>query len=161
MKAARASYLLTHFDHSASCRISIPRRCPLATLLYVDDDSCRLQVLPARPELLGYEVLTANNGASALEIFKKRRVDLAVVDYYMPGMGGDIVTLEMKRIRPDVPVIIFSGTFTIRELVIAFVDAFISTADGTDSLISKIAEILRRRRLRRSRRASQNRTSAA
>jgi len=129
--------------------------------LYVDDDSCRLQVLPARLELLGYEVLTANNGASALEIFKKRRVDLAVVDYYMPGMGGDIVTLEMKRIRPDVPVIIFSGTFTMRELVIAFVDAFISTADGTDSLISKIAEILRRRRLRRSRRASQNRTSAA
>ena len=133
----------------------------MATLLYVDDDSCRLQVLPARLELLGYEVLTANNGASALEIFKKRRVDLAVVDYYMPGMGGDIVTLEMKRIRPDVPVIIFSGTFTMRELVIAFVDAFISTADGTDALIHRIAELLPQRRRRRPRRISHAATRGA
>jgi len=160
-KPRQASYLLTHFDHSSSCRILIPRRCPLATLLYVDDDSRRLQVLPARLELLGYEVLTADNGASGLEIFKKSRVDLAIVDYYMPGMGGDIVTLEMKRIRPDVPVIIFSGTFTMRELVIAFADAFISTADGTDALIHRIAEVLPQRRRRRNRRAIHRRTSAA
>src|SRR5215471_9847648 len=139
----------------------IPRRCPLAILLYVDDDSRRLQVLPARLELLGYEVLTAGNGASALEIFKNRGVDLAIVDYYMPEMGGDLVALEMKRARPEVPVIIFSGTFTMRELVIAFVDAFISTADGTESLIHKIAEVLGRRRLRRSRKGGQARTSAA
>ena len=133
----------------------------MATLLYVDDDSRRLQVLPARLELLGYEVLTANNGASGLEIFKERRVDLAIVDYYMPGMGGDIVTLEMKRIRPDVPVIIFSGTFTMRELVIAFADAFISTADGTDALIHRIAEVLPQRRRRRARRISHARTRGA
>jgi len=144
-----------------AAEFQIPRRCPLATLLYVDDDSRRLQVLPARLELLGYEVLTANNGASGLEIFKERRVDLAIVDYYMPEMGGDILALEMKRLQPDVPVIIFSGTFTMRELVIAFVDAFVSTADGTDALIHRIAEVLPQRRRRRSRRAIHRRTSAA
>ena len=131
----------------------------MATLLYVDDDSRRLQLLPARLELLGYEVLAANNGAEALEIFRNRRVDLAIVDYYMPGMGGDIVALEMKRTRPDVAVIIFSGTFTLREMVLAFVDAFISTADGTDVLIRRIGELVPQRR--RSRRASHRRTSAA
>lgn len=123
----------------------------MATLLIVDDDSRRLQVLPARLELLGYDVLTASNGVEALEIFRKKSIDLAIVDYYMPGMGGDVVALEMKRTRPDVAVIIFSGTFTMRELVIAFVDAFISTTDGTDMLIRKIAEVLPQRRPRRSR----------
>lgn len=91
----------------------------MATLLYVDDDSQRLQVLPARLELLGYEVFTANNGLEALEIFKHRRFDLAIVDYYMPGMGGDILALEMKRTRSDVPIIMFSGTFRLPEMVIS------------------------------------------
>jgi DNA-binding NtrC family response regulator len=133
----------------------------VATLLYVDDNSQRLQVLPARLELQGYEVLSAQDGAEALQIFAQKHVDLAVVDYYMPGMGGDILALEMKRTKPHVPVIIFSGTFTLREMVIAFVDGFISTADGVEPLLNRIAELLPQRRARRGRRISQDKSSAA
>ena len=66
-----------------------------------------------RLKLLGYEVLTATNGADGLELFAEKNVNLAVVDYYMHGMGGDSVALEMKRLCPDVPIIIFSGMFTL------------------------------------------------
>ena len=114
----------------------------MATLLYVDDNSQRLQALQTRLELLGYRVLTAGNGADALEIFNLKQVDLAVLDYYMHGLGGDMVALEMKRARPDVPVIIFSGAFTLPEMVIAFVDAFVFTGDGPHRLIDKIAELV-------------------
>lgn len=123
----------------------------MPTLLYVDDDSRRLQLLPARLELLGHEVLTVNNGADAIEIFKRRRFDLAIIDYYMPGMGGDLVALEMKRARSDVPIIMFSGTFKMPEMVIALVDGFVSTADGTEMLVHRIAELLPQRRTRRAR----------
>lgn len=114
----------------------------MATLLYVDDNSLRLQALQGRLEHLGYEVFTANDGADALEIFATRRVDLAVVDYYMHGLGGDLVALEMKRLRPEVPIIIFSGAFTLPEMVIAFVDGFVFTGHGPERLIEKIAELL-------------------
>lgn len=114
----------------------------MATLLYVDDSSLRLEALRTRLEHLGYEVLTANNGAEALEIFTTRSVDLAVVDYYMHGLGGDLVALEMKRLRPDVPIIIFSGAFTLPEMVIAFVDGFVFTGHGPERLFEKVAELL-------------------
>ena len=116
------------------------------TLLYVDDNLQRLEVMNARLRLLGYKVLTASNGVDALKLFTENYVDLAVVDYYMPGMSGDLVALEMKTIRPNVPVIIFSGVFTLAEMVIAYVDGFVSTSDDPDALVKKISEILKPRR---------------
>jgi len=131
------------------------------TLLYVDDDSRRLQVLPARLELLGHQVLTANNGFDALEIFKDRRFDLAIVDYYMPGMGGDILALEMKKARSDVPIIMFSGSFRLPEMVIALVEGFVSTADGAEMLINRIAELLPHHHSRKRKRPQRKTKGAA
>lgn len=130
----------------------------MATLLYVDDNPQRLQALRARFELLHYQVLTANDGAEALKIFNRKRIDLAVLDYYMHGMGGDLVALEMKKLRPDVPIIIFSGTFTLPEMVIALVDGFVFTGDEPARLMDKIAELLARKRKRKS---SQERSRGA
>ena len=116
------------------------------TLLYVDDNLQRLEVMNARLRLLGYNVLVASNGADALKLFTEHYVDLAIVDYYMPGMSGDLVALEMKTIRAAVPVIIFSGAFTLAEMVIAYVDGFVSTSDDPDALLKKISEVLKPRR---------------
>jgi len=112
------------------------------TLLYVDDNLSRLEVMHARLSQLGYEVITAANGVEALKLFTENYVDLAIVDYYMPGMSGDLVAMEMKCIRPKIPVIIFSGTFTLSEMVVAFVDGFVSTSDEPEALVNKIAEIM-------------------
>lgn len=116
------------------------------TLLYVDDNPARLEVVKGRLSQLGYHVLTAANGMDALKLFTENHVDLAIVDYYMPGMNGDLVAMEMKSLRPAVPVIIFSGTFTLSEMVIAFVDGFVSTSDEPDALVNKISEMLKPRR---------------
>lgn len=118
------------------------------TLLYVDDNSLRLEVMTARLRLLGYNVLSAHDGAEALATFANNDVDLAVVDYYMPGMNGDMVAIEMKNRKRDVPVIIFSGVFTLSEMVIALVDGFVSASDEPDALVNKISEVLGPRRMR-------------
>lgn len=119
------------------------------TLLYVDDDALRQEALAGRLRHLGYHVLTASNGPDSLKIFSTSRVDLAIVDYYMPGMSGDLLAIEMKNRKPTVPVIIFSGRFTLAEMVIAFVDGFVSASDDPEALLNKIAEILAPRRAER------------
>jgi OmpR family response regulator RpaB len=119
------------------------------TLLFVDDNSLRQEVMTARLRLLGYHVLTAHDGEEALATFTTNHVDLAIVDYYMPGMNGDLVAIEMKNRKRNVPVIIFSGVFTLSEMVIALVDGFVSTSDEPDALVDKISEVLGPRRTAR------------
>jgi DNA-binding NtrC family response regulator len=116
------------------------------TLLYVDDDARRREVVEERLRQVGYRVVTAANGDDALVKFNAEVIDLAIVDYYMPGMCGDLVAMEMKSKKPEVPVIIFSGTFTLSEMVVAFVDGFISTSDEPGALLEKVAEVLAPRR---------------
>jgi len=112
------------------------------TLLYADDNALHREVMEARLLRLGYRVVTASSGLDALSKFAAEPIDLAIVDYYMPDMCGDLVALEMKSTKPAVPVIIFSGTFTLSEMVIAFVDGFISTSDEPEVLLNKIADVL-------------------
>jgi DNA-binding NtrC family response regulator len=69
----------------------------------------------------------------------------------MAGMNGDIVALEIKGLRPSLPIIMFSGTFTLPEMVIAYVDGFVSSTEDSDALVRKIEELLH---FRQSQRAS-------
>ena len=115
-------------------------------LLYVDDDARRRDVMEERLRQKGYRVISAVNGDDALAKFESEAIDMAIVDYYMPGMCGDLVAMEMKSKKPQVPVIIFSGTFTLSEMVVALVDGFISTSDEPGALLDKVAEVLAPRR---------------
>ena len=60
----------------------------------------------------------------------------------MPGMSGDVLAAEMKRIKAAVPVVLFSGSFNLPEMVIAIVDGFVSSSEDYSALLNKIAELL-------------------
>jgi CheY-like chemotaxis protein len=123
----------------AKYKLSDPHK---PTLLYVDDHPERLVVLKAVLESTGYNVLTADSALKGLEVFLAEPIDLVVLDYYMPSMDGGAVATKMRRLRPNVPIIIFSGALTLPELVIAMVDGFISTSDEPEMLLQKISELL-------------------
>ena len=57
----------------------------------------------------GYEVLSAADGAAALELFRCIRVDLVITDYWLPGLTGTQVAAEMKQLKPAIPIVLFSG----------------------------------------------------
>ena len=59
----------------------------------------------------GYEVLAAATGSEALVIGKReiRRIDLLLTDVIMPGIGGAELVKELRRSRPDLPVVYMSG----------------------------------------------------
>jgi CheY-like chemotaxis protein len=78
-------------------------------VLCVDDNEAILSVTRMALERTGYRVLTVNNGAAALEAFAANPIDAVILDYEMPGMNGGQVALEMKRIKPEIPKMLFSS----------------------------------------------------
>jgi CheY-like chemotaxis protein len=63
-------------------------------------------------ESLGYTVTTRTSSLEALELFKAKpdRFDLVITDMAMPNMPGDALSAELMKIRPEIPVILCTGT---------------------------------------------------
>ncbi len=81
------------------------------TVLIVDDEQ-HVRTLTARiAEMSGYRVLLASDGREAIVTFRAHADDIAVVllDMTMPQLSGAQVFGELRRIRPDVPVVLMSG----------------------------------------------------
>ncbi|WP_319522281.1 PAS domain S-box protein [uncultured Desulfosarcina sp.] len=81
------------------------------TVLLVDDESMVLEVGEKLLNKIGYTVLTASSGESALDIYAQNadRIDLVILDIIMPQMGGDEVFDRLKAINPHVAVLLASG----------------------------------------------------
>ncbi|MFH1034321.1 MAG: PAS domain S-box protein [Pseudomonadota bacterium] len=81
------------------------------TILLVDDEPALRELGQLTLEGLGYRVLTADCGETALELFKDGhdQIDLVVMDLGMPGMGGHRCLREMLVINPKAKVVIASG----------------------------------------------------
>jgi diguanylate cyclase (GGDEF)-like protein len=79
------------------------------TVLLVDDNADYLQATRLLLEREGHNVLTATNGVEALDILPKQRVDLLLLDYFMPGMTGEQVVAELRKFDPLVQVILQTG----------------------------------------------------
>jgi two-component system NtrC family response regulator len=89
----------------------------METILIVDDEKNYLLVLSAVLEDEGYEVLTAPDGAEALEIQKSSDLDLVVTDMKMPGMDGIDLLEQVKARDPDLPVIMMTAHGTVDKAV--------------------------------------------
>jgi CheY-like chemotaxis protein len=64
-----------------------------------------------------------------------------IVDYHMPEMNGHEVAIEMKRLRPQVPIVMVSSDDMIPEQALNVVDAFVSKDDAASRLLPVIARI--------------------
>src|SRR6476660_10339717 len=79
------------------------------TVLLVDDNPDYLQATRLLLERDGHEVLTATNGTEALTLLPQHKVDLLLLDYFMPGMTGEQVVTEIRKFDPYVQVILQTG----------------------------------------------------
>ena len=78
-------------------------------ILIVDDEIDLISTLAERLALRGFQVETATTGAGALERLAENGFSVLLVDVKMPGIGGLELTAEIKRVRPGLPVILFTG----------------------------------------------------
>ncbi len=80
-------------------------------ILLVDDDTCLAELGREVLESLGYRVIVAHNGIEALDLYKARaaRYDLVITDYMMPGLTGTQLASNLLGIRPEQPIMLFTG----------------------------------------------------
>jgi len=81
------------------------------TVLLVEDEDVVRGLAVEVLESAGFEVHAAADGPAALELLERldRRVDVVVTDVVMPGLGGRDLVREIRRGRPDLPVVFMSG----------------------------------------------------
>ena len=77
--------------------------------LIIDDEQPTLFMFNLFLDAYGYEVITAENAAAGIELFKKERPTIVFTDIKMPGMDGLDALKMLKSIDPAVQVIVMTG----------------------------------------------------
>jgi DNA-binding response OmpR family regulator len=80
-----------------------------ANILLVDDEAEFRETAGKLLVRRGYDVATAPDGAHAMRVVLRGGVDAVILDVKMPGMDGIDTLRELKRIQPDLAVIILTG----------------------------------------------------
>ena len=117
------------------------------TILIADDEEMVLQVGEEMLNVLGYKVFSAAGGNEAVEVYRKRQdeIDLIILDMIMPDMVGGEVYEAIRKINPEVKVLLSSG-YSINgeatEILDRGCNGFIQKPFGVKNLSKKIREIL-------------------
>jgi signal transduction histidine kinase/CheY-like chemotaxis protein len=115
-------------------------------VLVVEDESDTLKFVSETVQSFGYSVISEGNAVRALQIFKERSDEIALVisDIFMPAIDGRDLIKSVKSIKPSVKVIAMSG-YQIEDFVrqdIAVDDFLRKPFDGID-LIRKVNKLVR------------------
>lgn len=81
----------------------------IRTVLIVDDDPGGRKSLGDILELKGYEVFSAADGKSAIELAQTRKIAIAIIDLKLPDMDGHLVLEEIKKVSPITECILLTG----------------------------------------------------
>jgi two-component system, OmpR family, KDP operon response regulator KdpE len=115
-------------------------------VLVVDDDPQILRAVRTSLQGHAYDVLTAGNGETALELLPDAGVDLVVLDLGLPGIHGHEV-IERIRSWSDVPIIVLSVMDGQRDKVEAFeagADDYVTKPFGMPELLARMRAVRRR-----------------
>jgi two-component system, cell cycle sensor histidine kinase and response regulator CckA len=98
-------------EHQRRLPLPVATAVPDATVLVVEDDPITREVVQEVVQSFGYKVVSAADGRAALEIFVNASVPIDVVlsDMIMPDMGGIVLYQKLKKLWPDVKMIIMTG----------------------------------------------------
>ncbi|HXZ44338.1 MAG TPA: response regulator, partial [archaeon] len=86
-------------------------------ILVIDDDESLRRVLEYNLAQEGYAVLSAASGEQGLELLKKEGADVVVTDVRMPGMDGLQVLEGVRKVDPNIQVVILTAFGTIEMAV--------------------------------------------
>ncbi len=111
-------------------------------VLCVDDEVVGLRVRKILLERAGYRVLTAGDGSAGLRIFSDYPIEAVVLDYSMPGMHGGEVARRMRKVKPDVPILLLSAYVGLPEDVSSVVDVYMTKGEGAPALLDKLSNML-------------------
>ena len=115
-------------------------------ILVADDEASISRILETRLKMVGYDVVTAEDGEEAVEVFNKTNPDLVVLDVMMPKMDGYGVTREIRR-TSDVPIIILTALGDVSERITGLelgADDYVIKPFSPKELEARVKAVLRR-----------------
>ena len=82
---------------------------PISTVLVCDDERAVVEVTAEMLRSLGLQVTTAGSAREAIDILEKLRFDLVMLDFNMPELNGAEALSGMRKLHPELKVVIMSG----------------------------------------------------
>lgn len=89
------------------------------SILLVDDDQALLRLLTIRLEQQGYQIISTDDGAKALQLLQQFPVDVVISDLRMPNIDGMMLFEQIKVSFPTMPVILITAHGTIQDAIAA------------------------------------------
>ena len=117
-----------------------------ATILVVDDEPQIRRVLRATLSSQGYVIVEAKSGEEAVDMLRKEKPDLVLLDVNMPGIGGISACREIRQ-ASDAPIIMLTVKNAERDKVLALdagADDYVVKPFGIEELLARIRASLRR-----------------
>jgi two-component system cell cycle sensor histidine kinase/response regulator CckA len=120
------------------------------TILVAEDNESLRELAQENLDALGYRLILASNGIEAVELFKAnaKKIDLVILDVVMPAMSGPDAYLEMRQLRPDLPVLFTTGYTAEAAAVTSMVEkgaALLQKPYGSKSLSRAIRSALEKK----------------
>lgn len=116
------------------------------TILIVDDEKMVLNATADMLSYLGYKPLKAENGKIALDIFKNNSdISCVILDMILPGMDGEKIFIELRKINPNVRVLISSGysmSKKVEAMLISGAKGFLEKPFSMEELSKKIKAVI-------------------
>jgi DNA-binding response OmpR family regulator len=116
------------------------------TILIVDDEPTIVEVVGLYLQREGYKVLTAGDGAAALDMVEQQRPDLVVLDLMLPGLGGLEVTRRL-RAGGALPIIMLTARTEEADRVVGLelgADDYVTKPFSARELVARVKAVLRR-----------------
>jgi two-component system, OmpR family, response regulator len=116
------------------------------TVLVVEDEQGIVSFLRRGLEAAGYTMLDAGDGQTGLSLAQRPDVDLVVLDLGLPGLSGEEVLVRLRRVRPDVPVIVLTAKTAVADRVAnleAGADDYVVKPFSFSELLARIRARLR------------------
>ena len=112
-------------------------------ILVVDDKVDDLELMKTILEKEGYKVVTANNGAEALDTIKKHTFDLLLIDLLMPTLSGyDLLLLVREKVDRKMPMM-YVSIIPKKEADLTDIDGFIQKPFSPEGFIAQVKQAMK------------------
>lgn len=115
-------------------------------ILIIDDEPMIVESISYYLKLEGYEVITAGDGETGLNLAKTETIDLILLDLVLPGIGGMAICRVLRQFS-DVPIIILTGKEDEIDRVLGLelgADDYITKPFSMHELMARIHAVLKR-----------------
>ena len=112
-------------------------------LLCIEDEAIQLLIRKKVLEQDGYSVIGVTKAADALTTLREAPVCAVIADHMLQGTTGTELAKEMKKIKPDVPIILFSGTVP---QSLNAVDVYVNKGEPTAKFLGIVRAVVQRYR---------------